>query len=208
MYVRALRGPDIFLMPGGHWEQRWWSRVVCSHHQSPCDMVRKTLTASGISLGRDRECWNIYPTSRIFRELPKRLVSVSSVLECWWEMNDLDVYGLLRTKKKKKSVGWYDATAENLPYSRKTWEAAREDIILNKKPEDPSKMEESGRLQSMGSLRVGHDSATSLSLFTFMSWRRKWQHTPVFLPGESQGRESLVGCHLWGRTESDTTEAT
>ena len=32
--------------------------------------------------------------------------------------------------------------------------------------------------------------------------------TPVFLPGESQGRGSLVGCRLWGRTESDTTEAT
>ena len=68
--------------------------------------------------------------------------------------------------------------------------------------------EEPGRLQSMGSLRVGHDWATSLSLFTFMHWRRKWQPTPVFLPGESQGQRSLVGCCLWGRTESDTTEAT
>ena len=58
-----------------------------------------------------------------------------------------------------------------------------------------------------GSLRVGHDWAASLSLFTFMYWRRKWQPTPVFLPGESQGRGSLVGCYLWGRTESDTTEA-
>ena len=67
--------------------------------------------------------------------------------------------------------------------------------------------EEPGRLQSMGSRRVGHDWATSLSLFTFMHWRRKWQPTPVFLPRESQGRGSLVGCHLWGRTESDTTEA-
>ena len=64
------------------------------------------------------------------------------------------------------------------------------------------------RLQSMGSRRVGHDWATSLSLFTFMHWRRQWQPTPVFLPGESQGQGSLVGCHLWGRTESDTTEAT
>ena len=54
-------------------------------------------------------------------------------------------------------------------------------------------MEEPGRLQSMGSLRVGYDWATSLSLFTFMHWRRKWQPTPVFLPGESQGRGSLVG---------------
>ena len=58
------------------------------------------------------------------------------------------------------------------------------------------------------SIRVGHDWATSLSLFTFVHWRRKWQPTPVFLPGESQGRGSLVGCRLWGRTESDTTEAT
>ena len=69
-------------------------------------------------------------------------------------------------------------------------------------------VEEPGRLQSMGSLRVGHDWATSLSLFTFMHWRRKWQPTPVFLPGESQGRGSLVGCRLWGRTELDMTEAT
>ena len=69
-------------------------------------------------------------------------------------------------------------------------------------------MEEPGRLQSMGSLRVWHDWASSLWLFTFMHWRRKWHPTPVFLPGESQGRGSLVGCHLWGRTESDTTEAT
>ena len=66
--------------------------------------------------------------------------------------------------------------------------------------------EEPGRLQSIGSLRVGHDGATSLSFFTFMHWRRKWQPIPVFLPGESQGQGTLVGCHLWGRTESDTTE--
>ena len=51
-------------------------------------------------------------------------------------------------------------------------------------------------------------SQTRLSDFTFTHWRRKWQPTPVFLPGESQGQGSLVGCRLWGRTESDTTEAT
>ena len=68
--------------------------------------------------------------------------------------------------------------------------------------------EEPGRLQSMGLLRVRHDWATSLSLFTFMYWRRKWQPNPVFLPGEPQGRGSLVGCRLWGHTESDATEAT
>ena len=69
-------------------------------------------------------------------------------------------------------------------------------------------MEEPGRLPSVGSWRVRHDWVTSLSLFSFMHWRRKWQPTPVFLPGESEGQRSLVGCHLWGRTESDTTEVT
>ena len=55
---------------------------------------------------------------------------------------------------------------------------------------------EPGRLQSMGSLRVRHDWATSLPLFTFMHWVRKWQPTPVFwrIPGAG----SLVGCRLWG----------
>ena len=56
--------------------------------------------------------------------------------------------------------------------------------------------EDPGRLQSMGSLRVRQDGATSLSLLTYMHWRRKWQPTPVFLPGESQGWESLMGCRL------------
>ena len=68
--------------------------------------------------------------------------------------------------------------------------------------------EEPGRLQSMGSLRVGEVCATSLSLFTFRYLRMKWQPTPVFLPQESQGQGSLVGFRLWGRTDSDTTEAT
>ena len=52
------------------------------------------------------------------------------------------------------------------------------------------------------------EGQTRLSDFTFMHWRRKWQPTPVFLPGESLGWGSLVGCRLWGRTELDTTEAT
>ena len=69
-------------------------------------------------------------------------------------------------------------------------------------------MVEPGRLRPMGSLRVRHDWATSLSLLTFTHWRRKWQPTPVFLPGESQGQGTLVGCCPWGHTESDTTEAT
>ena len=68
--------------------------------------------------------------------------------------------------------------------------------------------EEPGGLQSMGQWRVGHDWATSLWLFTFMHWRRKLQPTSMFFPGESQGQRSLVGCRLWGHTESDTTEVT
>ena len=51
-------------------------------------------------------------------------------------------------------------------------------------------------------------ATTSLSLSTCMHLKRKWQPIPVFLPGESQGRGSLVGCHLWGRTELDTTAVT
>ena len=68
-------------------------------------------------------------------------------------------------------------------------------------------MEEPGRLLSMGSL-----SWTRLSNFTFTfhlhTSERKWQLTPVFLPGESQGQGSLAGCHPWGHAESDTTEET
>ena len=93
-----------------------------------------------------------------------------------------------------QSLGWEDALEKAMaPHSSTlAWKIPR--------------TEEPGGLQSVGSRRVRHDWATSLSLFTFMHWRRKWQPTPVFLPGESQGWRSLVGCHLWGRTESDTTE--
>ena len=66
-------------------------------------------------------------------------------------------------------------------------------------------VEEPGGLQSMGLLRVRQDWATSLSLACI---GEGWQPTPVFLPGESQGQRSLLGCRLWGRTESDTTDAT
>ena len=63
--------------------------------------------------------------------------------------------------------------------------------------------EEPGKLQSMGSLRVRHNWATLLSLFTFMHWRRKWQPTPVFLPGESQGRGTWWAA-ISGVTQSRT----
>ena len=71
--------------------------------------------------------------------------------------------------------------------------------------------EEPGRLQSMGSRRVRHDWATSLSLFTFMHWRRKWQPTLVFLPGESQGQEPgglpSMGLHIVGHDWCDLVAA-
>ena len=54
----------------------------------------------------------------------------------------------------------------------------------------------------------GHHSTLSRVLLQCSHQLSKWQPTPVFLPGESQGWGSMVGCHLWGRTESDTTEAT
>ena len=69
-------------------------------------------------------------------------------------------------------------------------------------------MEEPGRLQSMGSLRVGHLLSDFTFTFHFHALEKKLQPTPVFLPGESQGQGSLVGRRLWGCTESDTTEAT
>ena len=71
--------------------------------------------------------------------------------------------------------------------------------------------EEPGRLQSMGSQRVGHNWATSRSLFSFVHWRRKWQPTPVFVPGESQGREPgglpSMGSHRVGHDWRDLAAA-
>ena len=67
--------------------------------------------------------------------------------------------------------------------------------------------EEPGGLQSMG-LQSQIELSDFTFTFHFHALERKWQPTPEFLPGESQGRRSLVGCRLWGRTELDTTEAT
>ena len=70
-------------------------------------------------------------------------------------------------------------------------------------------MEGPGGLQSIGWVARSQTRLRDFTLFfTFMHWRRKWQPTPVFLPGESRGQGSLVGYHLWGHTESDTTEVT
>ena len=110
--------------------------------------------------------------------------------------------GLQCIRSKRAGQDWGNLAHTHECFQRRQWQPAP--VLL------PGKFhaKEPGRLQSMGSLRVGNDWATSLSLLTFMHWRRKWQPTPVSLPGESQGRGSLVGSRLWGRTESDTTEAT
>ena len=113
----------------------------------------------------------------------------------WWAA----VYGVTQSRTRLK---WLSSSSSSSPLVEKAM-APHSSTLAWKIPW----MAEPGRLQSMGLLRVGHDWATSLSLFTFMHWRRKWRPTPVFLPGESQGLGSLVGCRLRGRAESDTTEA-
>ena len=68
--------------------------------------------------------------------------------------------------------------------------------------------EEPGRLQSMGVTKSRARLSDFTFTFHFHALEKEMPTTPVFLPGESQGQGSLVGCHLWGHTESDTTEAT
>ena len=136
--------------------------------------------------------------------LQKNTVSQSSILA--WEISWGEEPGGLQSMEGQR-VGHDLATEHRLhtlqlcrhisSLSEKA-RASHSSILAWKIP----RTEEPGRLQSMGSW------ATSLSLLTFMHWRRKWQPTPVFLPGESQGRRSLVGCCLWGHTKLDTTEAT
>ena len=117
----------------------------------------------------------------------------------WWisRIANLFVFGLFvffflfyflnyeRMRRRQWHPLWYSCL-EN-PLDRGAWWAAVHGVVKS---------------------QTLNDWTTSLSFFSFMHWRRKWQSTPVFLPGESQGQGRLVGCHLWGLTESDTTEAT
>ena len=134
----------------------------------------------------------IKPASFMFPALAVRFLTTGATWEAYRWSNQTWVSLSLRSKPSLESSVTEKAKAPHS--STLAWK-----IPWTKEP---------GRLQSTGSRRVGHDWATSLSLFTFMRWRRQWQPTPVFLPGESQGRGSLVGCRLWGLTELDTTEAT
>ena len=63
-------------------------------------------------------------------------------------------------------------------------------------------------LETMGMVDERNVYEKEKHILRYLPWSRKWQPTPVFLPGESQGWGNLVGCRLWGRTESDTTEVT
>ena len=122
----------------------------------------------------------------IVHGVPKSRTWLSASHMMWWLCNSVNVFNTLNCTLKGEGDGTplQYFCLEN-PTDGGAWQAA-----------------------VRGVARVRHDWATSLSLFTFMHWRRKWQPTPAFLPGESQGRGSLVGCRLWGRTESDTTEVT
>ena len=145
---------------------------------------------SNPSLCPNQECWRTWSWTVLWR--PTRPFRTNTPKRCPFHYRGLEC----QSRKSRNTWG-------NRQISEKAM-APHSSTLAWKIPWT----EEPVRLQSMGSLRVGHDWATSLSLFTFIHWRRKWQPTPVFLPGESQGRRSLVGCRLWGRTESDTTEVT
>ena len=167
-----------------------------------------------------------FPSHHPLTMVPWNLLSLFYQFVCFWSVVDLQHHiitwswwwtgrpGLLQSMGSQRvRQDW--VTEQNLLHNIVIWYISR--YCKTGKAMAPHSstlawripwMEEPGRLQSMGSLRVWHSWVTSLSLFTFTHWRRKWQPTPVFLPGESQGRESLVGWHLWGHTESDTTEAT
>ena len=107
---------------------------------------------------------------------------------------------------------WVSCTAGRFSTTWAPREATRQDTILSEISQsemnavwslqgsclESPRDGEPGGLQAMGSLRVGQGWATSLSLFTFMHWRRQRQPIPVFLPGEPHGRRSLEGCSPWG----------
>ena len=148
------------------------------------------------------EVWGFFPIASFMYYIFKSLLSIS-----FWS---LSYFKSLTSRQSELSYAHFTSSH---PIS---FTPTYNTIILEKAMATHSStfawklpwMEGPRRLQSMGSLRVRHDWATSILRFTFMHWRRKWQPTPVFLPGESQGWGILVGYHLWGRTESDTTEAT
>ena len=138
--------------------------------------------------------------------------SLSQIFCCFLESNPLPCSDLIRAPTFLNALVCWIVMAScyflppTLGFKDKDWLGSIYTDILEKAMAPHSstlawkipRMEDPGGLQSLGSLGVGHDWATSLSLFTFLHWRRKWQPTPVFLPRESQGRGSLAGCCLRG----------
>ena len=185
----------------------------------PCFIYLSLLGFSGGSVVKNPEIW----VQSLGREDPweKKMATHFSILA--WKIPWTEEPGGLQSWGHKESD-----TTEQLTHKHTQWSVRIAVIFREEEGRDRDskgkeiwghlaphsstlawkipRMEEPGGLQSMGLLRVGHDRATSLLLFTFMHWRRKWQPTPVFLPGESQGQRSLVGGHLWDHTESNTTE--
>ena len=156
-----------------------------------------------------RDIWHYLATSFTFHfhALEKEMATHSSVLA--WRIPGTGEPGRLQSMGSHR-VGhdWSDfATAAAAITSEKVM-ANHSSTLAWQIPWT----QEPGRLQSMGSLGVGQDWATSLSLFTFMQWRRKWQPTPVFLPGGSQGRGEpgglpSLGSHRVGHHWSDLAAA-
>ena len=139
--------------------------------------------------------------------VPIRTYSALWISHDFWGVSSCNIKHL-RDLLNKKKLGYFIVFIASKRYKLGEFQekamAPHSSTLAWKIP----RMEDPGGLQSMGSLRVGHDWVTSISLFAFLHWRRKWQPNTVFLPGESHRQGSLVGCHLRGHTESDTTEAT
>ena len=171
--------------------------------ENPMDGGAWWAAVHGVAKSRRRLSYFIF--SFHFHALEKEMATHSSVL-AWRIPRTGEPGGLPSMGSHRVGHNWIDlaAVAAAAAYWMEKAMAPHSSTLAWKIPWT----EEPGRLQSMGSRRVGQDWVTSLSLFTFLHWRRKWQPTPVFWPGESQGQGSLVGFHLWGRTELDTTEAT
>ena len=190
-------------------------------HPNSCPLSQWCHPAISSSVIPFSSCLQSFPASGSF-QMSQFIPSGSKVLEFSFNISPSNEYsGLISLR-----IDWFDllAVQETLQHHNSKVSILQCSAFFMVQLSHPSEktmtpysstlawkipwMEELGGLQSMGSLRVGHDWATSLSLFTFMHWRRKRQPTPVFLPGKSQGRGSLVSCRLWGHTESDTTEVT
>ena len=163
-----------------HWISLYKKFADCIPKEQLVDCSFILLSGHAPLLQGDASHWagsplpwrHFFPNSLSFLNL-KCTRLILWILHCWFDTRWL--YSMSHSELPEKAMASHSRTlAWKIPWK-----------------------EEPGRLRSMGLLRVGHSWAISLSLFTFMHWRRKWQSTPEFLPGESQGWGSLVGFRLW-----------